>query len=289
MYRWKKHITGAHPMWVRERTYVLILCLFISGVMASAEGIQLLNLKDWVTCYGCDTRNYAIWVFIIILIICVVIGVAAFCMWDYPDPYAIKPELIACLIVWVLVLIPYFVLYTTVKAAQDYLGLLIFVFIAVGYLTSVVWPIYTSFKAPPETEDNQFDSIIDLIRDPDGLSLVSEIARMHHCEEASNAVHDILKYMDIEDETKMRRKAQRIYEKYVKESSATACNLAGPMRDAIARKIGNPKSDTFNLLYQEMCKLLQTNFMNELKKHHGYKELLDKKKAATNTAGESTS
>jgi hypothetical protein len=154
-----------------------------------------------------------------------------------------------------------------------------FVFIIVGYFMSVLWPVYKSFEVPPPSDGRQYETIVELIQDADGFEVLKRIAILHHCEEAVMALRAVLDYMDLEDEAVMARRCNEIYEKFVKAGGSSTCNLSGNQVKEIEEKIRRPTSDTFSVLYQEMCKLLKTNFLPEVKKSPDYAELLQKKRA----------
>jgi hypothetical protein len=262
--------------WLRESSYVSILGVVIAICLSIANSMQLLLLDGWVNAYGCELKDYTKVVLIILLVICFIgVAIGLFFMRNLPDPYDLKKELVSCFVVWLIALVPYLVCY--IKGyANEYIGLLMFVFIAAGYFSSVIWPIYLSYKCPPaETTGEILSTVEDVLMDNDGYELMKRVAQAHFGTEMCECAREILKYRKIEDEGQMRTAAEALWAMYIKPGSPKQCNLPGPLVVAIEeRKNKAATSDLFNRAYQELVKLLSTNYFREVQKMPEYTQLI---------------
>jgi hypothetical protein len=201
-------------------------------------------------------------------------------MRNLPDPYDLKKELVSCFVVWVIALLPYLVLYGKDEGGE-YLGLLMFIFIAAGYFSSVIWPVYLSYKCPPaETTGEILSTVEDLLMDDEGFELIRRVAQAHFGTEMCECARAILEYRRIEDEAQMRVAAENLWAMYVKPGAPRQCNFPGPLITAIEeRKNKAATSDLFNRAYQELVKLLGTNYFREVQKMPDYTQLVARRQA----------
>jgi hypothetical protein len=191
-----------------------------------------------------------------------------------------KKELLFCFIVWLIALVPYLVCYAS-SVAVDFLGLFLFAFIAAGFFSSVIWPIYLSYKCPPvETTGEILSTVEDLLMDPDGFELIRKVALAHYGVEMCLCARAILQYRRIEDEDVMRAEAHKIYAEYVKKEAPHQCNFSGPLVNAIQERLEKgATSDLFNRAYQELVKLIGTNYFRDVQKMTEYSDLIKKRQA----------
>jgi hypothetical protein len=268
--------------WLRESSYVSILGLVITFCLTFANVVQHYSLSGWVNAYGCELKNYTQIVLILLLVSCFVgVSVGFVFLRKLPDPYNLKTELVLCFIVWMLTLVPYLVLYLAVPTAADYLGLLMFAFIAAGYYSSVIWPVYLSYKCPPaETTGEILSTVEDMLMDPEGFELIRKVAQAHFGTEMCECARAILRYRMIENEEQMRQEAEVLFETYVRAGAPKQCNFPGPLVQAIQdRKNRAATSDLFNRAYQELVKLIDTNYFREVKKMPDYTQLVNERQA----------
>jgi hypothetical protein len=264
---------------LKETNYVSILGLLMAVSLAIANNTQFATLDGWTTSYGCDLKNYTQIMLLILLVVSTLgVGVGLFVLRNLPDPYDLKKELISCFVVWLIALVPYLVLYMK-STAVDFLGLFLFVFIAAGYFSSVIWPIYLSYKCPPaETSGEILSTVEDLLMDPEGFQLIRKVALAHFGTEMCECARAILQYRKIEDEEAMREEAERIWVEFVKPGAPKQCNFSGPLvADLEKRKNKGATSDLFNAGYQELVKLLKTNYFREVQKMTEYSELIKRR------------
>jgi hypothetical protein len=265
--------------WLRETSYVSILGIVIGGCLLVANIIQLVKLDPWVNAYGCELRSYTSIVLEVLLVLCALgLLFAWLALRGDPDQYDMKNELIICFIVWVIALVPYLVIYQTYQAGSDYLGLLMFVFIATGYFTSVIRPIYLSYKCPPaESTAGVLETVEEILLDNEGVELMRKVAQLHHGAEMCECALAIVTYRKIEDDAIMRTEAQKLFDLYVKEGALKQCNFPGTIRNQIEGRLETATSDLFNRAFQELVKLLNTNYLREVKNMDEFAKLREKR------------
>ena len=271
--------------WLREGSYVAILGIFISFCMAAAAFMQFYLLDGWVNAYGCELRQFSAIILMVLISICfVLVIIGYFVMRKVPDPYKIKYELVSCFAFWMVALVPYLSIYMNSgkwgEVVTESLGLLMFVFIAAGYFSSVIWPVYLSYQVPPEDaqKDRILSTVEEMLLDDDGYRLLLSVAQIHHGAEMCECARDILRFREIQNEAQMRAEARRIYDTYVVERAPRQCNFGGSIVEAIFDRLDRPTSDLYNRAYQELSKLLQTNnFFKEAQRTPEYLELVKKK------------
>jgi hypothetical protein len=265
--------------WLQETSYVAILGLVIGICLLIANIIQLIELDAWVNAYGCELRYYTSVVLWVLLVVCVVgVLVAFLVLRNMPDHYDMKNELIVCFIVWVIALVPYLIIYQIRDAGSDYLGLLMFVFIAAGYFTSVIRPIYLSYKClPVESTGGLLGTIEEMLMEAEGFELMLTVAALHHGKEMCNCAREILIYRQIENDRNMAAEARRLFDHYVRTGGEEQCDLGGNIVKHIEDRMENPPSDLFNRAFQEFVKLPTTNYLREVKQMEEYAKLLDKR------------
>ena len=78
----------------------------------------------------------------------------------------------------------------------------------------------------------------------------------------------------------MKKRANFIFNTYIKEGSKYQNNLSHDMVTEIEASIKNPTSDVFNKAYQQVTKLIKTTTkqLDELKMKPEFKELVEKRK-----------
>jgi NTP pyrophosphatase (non-canonical NTP hydrolase) len=268
--------------WLRESSYVAMLGVVITLCLCFANVVQSTSLAGSVNAYGCELRDYTKVVLILLLAACVVgVAVGFIFLRTLPDPYNLKTELVMCFVVWMLTLVPYLVLYLCVPDAADYLGLLMFAFIAAGYYSSVIWPIYLSYKRPPaEASGEILATVEDVLMDTQGFELIRKVAQAHFGTEMCECARAILRYRMIEDEQQMRDEAEALFETYVRPGAPKQCNFSGPLVQAIQeRKSRAATSDLFNRAYQELVKLIGTNYFREVRGMPEYTRLVNERQA----------
>ena len=268
-----------HHILVKESTYITILGYIISLLLFIANMFQWQLLPDWVNAYGCQLRDYTFIILMILVSICFVLFIVGFfIMRKIPDPYKIKSELILNSIVWMICLIPYLVLYK-LNSNSNALVTLMFLFIVAGYFTSVLWPIYLSFKHPPEDDSNEeilatFDQ---MLVDEECYKIIAQIAAIKSIEEVPPFCKDVLEYRKLDNPRP--QDAQRIFDEYIKPGAPHQNNFPAPMVSALQQRLQHPTSDLFNGVFQEAKKLLKTgNFLQEIKNKPEYIELVNRRK-----------
>ncbi|OHT11450.1 regulator of G protein [Tritrichomonas foetus] len=281
--KWQKGLikdVHNHPF-VKESTYVTILGFVITILLLIANLFQWQLLPDWVNAYGCQLRDYTFIILVILVSICFLLFVVGFfIMAKIPDPYKIKSELISCSIVWICCLVPYLVFYKLNKYS-NILVTLMFIFIVAGYFTSVLWPIYLSFKHPPEEESN--DNILvtfdQMVLDPDAYKIIEQIAAIKVFAEVPPFCRAVLKYRRLENPEQLKAKAQQIFDMFIKPGSPQQNNFPASMVRDIEERLQFPTNDLFNRVYQEATKLFVTgNFLREVRNKPEFIELVNRKK-----------
>jgi hypothetical protein len=271
--------------WLCESSYVSILGVIMTIILAAGVSFQFTTLSNWVNAYGCELKKVTSIFLIVFIVVCVAFLVGSWFLMAkrsaiFPDRYHLKTELVSCFFIWFLALVPYVFLYMLWPSASDYLGLLMFVFIAAGYFSSVIWPVILSFRALPADVTNAevLQSMNDILRDPEGMAIVQKVAQLHHGHEMCELAAAILDYQ-IRKDAELPARAQFIFDTFIKADSPRQANLPGGMVAEIKDRIESRQftSDLFQRAYQEMCKLLQQNFLKEVKSTPEFEDLLKKK------------
>jgi hypothetical protein len=290
--QWEKQkAPNTAEFWTRESTYVSILGLIMTLILATGVSIQFTHLGTWVNAYGCELKAVTSIFLIAFLAICFVFVLGGWFLIDrfsdiFPDRYHLKTEMVSCFTVWLVALLPYIIIYRVYPPASDYLGLLMFLFIATGYFSSVAWPIMISFKALPASVTGSaiLQTIDELLRDDEAVLLVEKVAQLHQGQEMCEFAKAILEYRKIQQDDQMKARANEIFDTYCRSGAPRQCNLPGGMVQQISDNIGNATSDLFQRAYQEMCKLLQQNFLREVKLMPEYAALLESREKAQERA-----
>lgn len=277
-------ILNPHNPWVRESTYVSFLGLIMSILLLIANIFQFQKMSDWVNAYGCQLRSYTFIVLIILVSLCAIcfaIGFSFMFKNEENDPYHLKTEFISCSFVWICCLVPYLVLYRLNKYPNIQISMM-FVFIVDGYFTSILWPIYLSYKHAPEDQMNDSDilSTFDqMILDPECYQIIEKIAQIKVIPEVPPFCRDVLLYRSLENKSQIKNEAERIFNTYVKKGSVSQNNFSDDMVADVERRLSSPTNDLFNMTYNEASKLLKTgNFLDEIQKHPEYIQLVEKRK-----------
>lgn len=277
-------ILNPNNPWVRELTYVSFLALIMSILLLIANIFQFFTMSDWVNAYGCQLRSHTFIVLIILVslcAICFIIGFFVMYKQEENDPYHLKKEFISCSFVWICCLVPYLVLYRMNKYPTVQVSLM-FIFIVDGYFTSILWPIYLSFKHPPEDQMNDNDTLSTLdqmILDQDCYRIIEKIAQIKYTPEVPPFCRDVLIYRSLENPVQIQNEALRIFNTYVKKGSPLQNNFSEDMVADVERRLESPTNDLFNMTYNEASKLLKTgNFLDEVQKQTEYINLVERRK-----------
>lgn len=267
---------------VQESTYVIFLGIIMSACMIFASTFQFTIVSEWVNCYGCEMRNLT-FIFIVVLLSLCFIGIVAglVLMRRIPDPYGIKKELVSCFIVWLISLIPYVIIYRFAPQYSDYLGYLMFIFIAAGYFSSVLWPIVMSFKRPPEdmAPKKLLVTLDQIVSDEEGFVIVKKYLLLRSNTEYSYFIPEFFKYREIRDPIQLKEKAMSLYKRFIKEGAEYQINVSKSMAAYVEQRLENPSNDLFNLIYREIIKLVQTNDFSKIKNDPDYIALVQRREA----------
>lgn len=282
--RYPNKMFNPHNPWVKESTYVSFLVFLMSILLLIANIFQFYLMPDWVNAYGCQLRSYTFIVLIILVSLCAIcFTIGFFFMYKHEenDPYHLKKEFISCSFVWICCLVPYLVLYRLNKYPTVQVSMM-FIFIADGYFTSILWPIYLSYKHPPEDQmnDNDILSTLDqMILDQDCYRIIEQIAQIKYIPEVPPFCRDVLMYRNLENSNQIRTEARRIFDTYVKKGSPQQNNFSDDMVADVERRLGSPTNDLFNMTYNEASKLLKTgNFIDEVQRKPDYIQLVERRK-----------
>ncbi|KAH0788355.1 regulator of G protein [Histomonas meleagridis] len=290
--KWKNHEISEvrdGPL-LQERTYAAILGIFISLCMAIAVILQYTVLNTCVNSYGCDLNEVTVPILIVLLVLCLIIVIIGlFLIRKIPDPYGVKGELISCFISWLIILTPYLILYSIdftdegdglIETVDAVLALLMFILFATGYFTSVIYPISLSFKKPPEegTKQTVLSTIEQILNDDEAYGHLLKVATLKRAPEAPPFAREILRFRQLEDQEQIRVKAKEIYDMYIKPGSEHQNNLPAAMVDDITARLENPTSDIFNRAYQEVTKLINTNYLRDVMNLDEFRETVEKRK-----------
>ena len=282
-YKEKKIADPRSSVWVLESTWVVVLSFLMTGLMLSGVIIQFVPpINTWCTTFGCEITPITSSVLIVFLVIClIIVGLGLIFMRRIEDPYHIKSELVTCFITWFVTLIPYVLLYWFDPEERSNTTALMFVFIASGFFTSVVRPIFLSYSRPPEPQvpEKILDTLEQLILDPEGYKLVEQIALEKMASENPPFIKEILEFKKLNDQNAIENRAREIYNEFIVEGSPRQINISNSYVKDITQKINNNiTSDIFNIAYREVMKLLKTNsFLPEIKKLPAYTELVMKR------------
>lgn len=284
--RWKKGKVRdiKSNIWIKEGTYVGFLGILISVCMGIGSLFQGTKYSGLVNSYGCSF-NQLLMIFLIVLVsICAVFIVLGFIfMKNMPDPYGIKGELVVNFTIWLITLVPYLVMYNMkFNEKETVLAILMLCFIVSGQFSSIIYPIYKSFKKPPEQSSSNtvLETIEEILMDEEAYVLLCEVMNLYEAGELPLLAKEILKYRVLEDKEMIKSQALYIYETYVKEGSKYQNNFSQDMVMEIESKLQEPTSDVFNKAYQQVTKLIKTTTkqLSELKMKPEFKELVEKRK-----------
>jgi len=144
---------------------------------------------------------------------------------------------------------------------KNKLTLLMFVFIVVGYFISVIWPIYLSFKRPPEdtTPEKILDTVEQIIEDPEGYQIIMKLSQIRQSAEMPPLLREIVRFRQITDPDVLKQKADEIYNQFIKSGAPQQNNFSASMVEDIHGRLDAPTSDLFNGPYRELMKLMNTH------------------------------
>lgn len=281
--RWrKKEIEDpmASP-WVRESTWVNILGYFMGCMMTIGSILQFTPpIREWVTTYGCQITPITSAVLIVMFALClIIVGLGLIYMKNIEDPYKIKSELVTCFITWIVTLGPYILLYWFLPDQRNNTTFLMYIFIISGYFSSVIRPLFLSYRMPPEqqTKDKILDTLEDILLDEEGFSIVEQYSVSQSAGENPPFLKEVIRFKDIDDKNEMKNRARFIYDTFIKPGGPKTINIPAKMVAEISDNLENPTSDMFNLASREVSKLLKTNFLRQIKNLPAYEELVKKR------------
>ena len=267
-------------IWVNEGPWVVILGIAISICMGVACLIQYALIPEWVNTYGCQLTDITfIFLIIILCIVLLIVGAGFFLMRGIEDQYHLKSELVTCFAIWMLTLFPYLIIYRVSPERKIALALLMYAFIATGYFTSVMWPIYLSFKRPPETNapEKPLDTIEQIVEDKEGYEIFMKVAQIRQATEMPPLLKAIIHFRQISDPEELKRQSTFIFNQYIKAGAPQQNNFPANMVQEIQERLENPTSDLFNGPHRELVKLVKTNFLREIQNRDDYLNLVKKR------------
>ena len=273
-------------IWISEKPWINILGYLLSITMGGAVYFQFTYCSEWVSAYGCSLTNITFYILISIFSICLILVFAGLIyMKSIPDPYFLKSELVTCFTLWILTLGPYIIFYKQSPETRDKISYLMYFFIIGGYFTSVLWPIYLTYKHPPEqsTPEKILDSVEQITLDQEGYKLIEQVAHQYHASEMPPLLREILMFKELSDQREIVNRSNYIYNEFIKNGAKRQNNFSAIMVNDIESRLSNPTNDIFNGPYREILKLFKTNFLRAVKNLPAYTELVKKREDEINS------
>jgi len=285
---WKK---GRIPdpqasVWILESTWVAILSIIISFTMGFASYSQHYKISEVISAYGCNLSQITFIILIVLFSVCIIL--VSFGLWfmrKIDDPYHMKQEIVICFILWMITLLPFIALFKYISQKKEIFVGLMFLFVIGGYFTSVLYPIILSLMHPPENNspDKILDSFEQIALDKEGFEILQQVAIYKYVKEIPPFIREVILFKSITEYFELHLKAQEIYETFIKDKARLQINISSTFVQNIQMQLDKPTSDMFNESYREVMKLLNQNFLFEVKNRPEYAALLEKRKKEIET------
>ena len=263
-------------IWVTELPWIGIFFVILSIFAIISVVFQFTILSDFITSYGCALHSILFWPLLVGLVgILILSGFLFYTIVVLPDPYSLKNEALTTFVLLLITICPYFILeLTSAQQVHDY-DFIILIFVIGTTTTNLLRPLYLSYKRPPQNKSGKvLESLEDILKDKETYELLEKIAISHDAYECLPFYSEMVEFREITDPQLLAEKANHIYNEYIRPGAPHWNNLDHRKVKDIEQRLSQPTSDMFNATYREILKLLQTNFMPELKVMPDYERIL---------------